>query len=86
MDALKLTKSAVDSTKQTVVKVYEKMKAPTPRWAKICRNAGIVLTAVGTGVIAAPAIFPAAIVSAGAYLVFGGTVATAIFQGFKKTE
>jgi len=79
---MKVFKTTVDGAK----KVYNNMKAPTPRWAKILRNVGIVLTAIGTGIAAAPALFPAAVVSAGAYLIIGGSVSSAIFQSVKKTE
>lgn len=62
---------------------YENYTSPTPKWARHIRNAGIIAGALGGGILAAPALFPAAVVSIGGYLVFGGSVATAIFQGFK---
>lgn len=78
--------TAIRKTKELAYQVMDNYKSPTPRWAKICRNSGILLTAIGGGIVTAPALFPAALVSLAGYMIVGGTVATGIFQGFKKTE
>lgn len=65
-------------------KYYENAKAPTPRWAKWAGNGGIVLTAIGTGLLTG-GIAPGLAVL-GKWLIFGGTVSKLIFQGFKKSN
>jgi len=76
----------IQNAKKATRQYIDNCKYPTPRWAKILRNIGITVSAIGGGIIAAPALFPAALVSLGGYLVLGGTIATGIFQGFKKTQ
>lgn len=79
-------KTTLNSTTNYIKDYPVNFTKSTPKWAKVCRNIGIVCTAIGGGIISAPVAFPAVIISAAGYLTFGGTVATLLFQGYKKTE
>lgn len=56
----------------------ERIKAPTPKFFKKIRNAGLLLGAVGGSMLAAPVALPAALVSIAGYLATAGMVATAV--------
>lgn len=58
--------------------------APVPTWAKIVRNVGIIIGALGANILSSPALFPAELVAAATYMVWGGNLAAFIAQGFKK--
>lgn len=60
--------------------IKERVKAPTPRFFKKLRNAGIAVAAIGTTVVAAPVALPALLVKIAGYLVVAGTVTTTICQ------
>lgn len=60
--------------------IKERVKAPTPRFFKNLRNAGIALAAIGTSVVAAPVALPALLVKIAGYLVVAGTVTSTICQ------
>lgn len=62
------------------MEIIERAKAKTPKFFKKVRNIGLVLTAIGTGIIGAPVALPAAIVGIGGYLILGGSVAAGIAQ------
>lgn len=61
-------------------KVIERMKEPTPKFFKILRNVGLVLTAVGGVLATAPVAIPAVIVTAAGYLAVAGGIASAVSQ------
>ncbi len=56
--------------------LIERSKADTPPFFM----AGLILTAVGGALVAAPIALPAAIVTAAGYLVVAGSVVTAVSQ------
>ncbi len=72
--------------KSNSLNLVERVTAPTPKWFKIIRNIGIVLTAVGGAILAAPVALPAAVVSIAGYVMLGGTVASAIAQTAMQTD
>ena len=72
--------------KSNSMNLVERVKAPTPKWFKIIRTIGIVLTAVGGAIIAAPVAIPAVLVTVAGYAMLGGTVATAIAQTAMQTD
>ena len=61
-------------------KVIDRMQAPTPKFFRILRNAGIALTAVSSVLATAPVALPAAIVTVAAYLAVAGGIASAVSQ------
>lgn len=60
--------------------LIQRIEAPTPKWFKIIRSAGLVLSAIGGALVAAPVALPATLVSIGGYLLLGGSLASAIAQ------
>jgi len=66
--------------------VIDRAKAPTPKFFKVLRTVGICLAAAGGAIIAAPVVLPAAVVSAGGYILVAGTVLGAVSQVAKKEE
>ena len=59
-------------------KVIERMKEPTPKFFKILRNMGLVLTAVSGVLATAPISLPAAVVTVAGYLTVAGGIASAV--------
>jgi hypothetical protein len=58
----------------------ERVLAPTPKFWKKVQRIGILLTAIGTVVVTAPVALPAAIITAGSYVAFGGGLIAAMSQ------
>ncbi len=47
--------------------VVKRAKAPTPKFFKKLRMIGLVITALGGSILAAPVVLPTAIITAGGY-------------------
>ena len=60
--------------------------AKTPPFFKKLRTIGLVVAAVGTTIVASPVTIPAAIVTAGGYLILGGSIMTAVSQAAVSEE
>ena len=61
-------------------KVIQRIQAPTPKFFKMIRNAGLLLTAVGGVIATAPVSLPAVVITAAGYLAVAGGIASAISQ------
>jgi hypothetical protein len=61
-------------------------RSETPPFFKKLRAAGLVLTAVGGALVAAPVALPAALVTIGTYMALGGTIMSAVSQLAVKEE
>lgn len=61
-------------------KVIERIQEPTPKFFKMIRNIGMVLTAIGGVIITAPVSLPVVVVSVAGYLTVAGGIASAISQ------
>ena len=66
--------------------IIKRAKAPTPDFFRKIRNAGMVLTAAGGAIIAAPVAIPIAITAAAGYIIVAGGVLTAVSQVTVKGE
>ena len=66
--------------------VLQRAQAPTPKFFRILRVIGLSLAAAGGILVAAPVALPAAIISAGGYLIVAGSVATAVSQVTVKSD
>ena len=66
--------------------LLERLCEPTPKFFKKLRAIGLILAAAGGVLVAAPRALPAAVVTAGGYLIVAGSVATAISQAVTTTE
>lgn len=78
----------IDKAKEIGKQAINTYFSDTPKWAKIVRFTGIILTAVGasllqTNPITAP-IGLAVLIPYANYIVYGGTLASLIAQGFQK--
>lgn len=60
--------------------IVSRIQEPTPKWFKIIRSTGLILSAVGGVLVAAPLALPATLVTIGGYLLLGGTLASALSQ------
>jgi len=60
--------------------IFERIKAPTPRFFRALRNIGLTLAGIGTVLLTAPVTLPAVLVTVGGYMVTAGGVATAVSQ------
>lgn len=58
----------------------QRWKAPTPKFWKKVQRLGIVMTALGTAFATAPVALPAAVITAGAYIAFGGGLIATMSQ------
>ena len=63
-----------------IMKLVERMKAPTPKFFRVLRNVGLALAAAGGAIITAPIALPVAIVTVAGYLAVAGGVMTAVSQ------
>lgn len=66
--------------------VIRRGKAKTPPFFKKLRKMGLIVTALGGALVAAPVALPAVIVTAAGYLVVAGSVLTAVSQVAVKEE
>lgn len=61
-------------------KVIERIQEPTPRFFKMIRNIGLLLTAVSGVIATAPVSLPAVMTTVAGYLAVAGGIASAISQ------
>jgi hypothetical protein len=76
----KTVKMKTAGKKGLVKTLVERSKADTPPFFKKLRLIGLILTAIGGAVVAAPLALPGAVVTAAGYLVVAGSVASAVSQ------
>ncbi len=67
------------------MKVRDRIKAPTPRFFRTLRNAGLILAAIGGALISAPVTLPVGLVTLAGYAIVAGGVASAVSQTVTKT-
>lgn len=60
--------------------LFQRIKAPVPKFYKKLRMLGLILAATGGVLVAAPYEIPQFLVIIGGYLIVAGAVATAISQ------
>ena len=65
---------------QDSISLVERIKASVPKFFRVIRNVGLVLTAVGTTILTGGAALPAVITTVAGYLVTAGAVAAAVSQ------
>jgi len=70
----------------TNLSLMERVKAPTPKWFRYIRNAGIMLTAVSTAIATMGIGLPPIMITISTYCAVGGAVATAVAQTAVDTE
>lgn len=60
--------------------IFQRAKAPTPKFFKVLRTVGLSLAAIGGSLLAAPVALPVALVTAAGYLTVVGGVIGAVSQ------
>ncbi len=60
--------------------IFQRAKAPTPKFFKVLRTVGLSLAAIGASLLAAPVALPVALVTAAGYLTVVGGVIGAVSQ------
>lgn len=60
--------------------IFQRAKAPTPKFFKVLRTVGLTLAAVGGVIVAAPVALPAAVVTIAGYLTVAGGVISVVSQ------
>lgn len=63
-----------------MMNVLERAQAPTPKFFKVLRSAGIIIATIGGAILTAPISLPATLISIGGYLTVAGGVISAISQ------
>jgi len=66
--------------------IIKRMQAPTPKFFRVLRTAGIALAAAGGALLAAPVALPAALVTIAGYVAVAGSVMTAVSQATVEKE
>lgn len=61
-------------------KILNRASAPTPKFFKVLRAAGLALAAVGGTILAAPIVLPVIVTTVGGYAAVAGGVLTAVSQ------
>lgn len=65
--------------------IIRRLKAPTPRFFRRIRNAGLLLTGIAGAIATAPVALPASVITAAGYLALAGAIAGAVSQTAVKT-
>jgi uncharacterized membrane protein HdeD (DUF308 family) len=60
--------------------IFQRAKAPTPKFFKVLRTVGLSLAAIGGSLLAAPVALPVALVTVAGYLTVVGGVIGAVSQ------
>ena len=60
--------------------IVKRAAAPTPKFFRILRNVGLILAAIGGGILTAPVSLPVGLVTVGGYIVVAGGVLSAVSQ------
>lgn len=66
--------------KNKIMKITDRVKAPTPKFFKVLRNIGLALAALGGTLLAAPIALPVVVTTVGGYLAVAGGVVSAVSQ------
>jgi uncharacterized membrane protein YeiH len=66
--------------------IFQRAKAPTPKFFKILRAVGLSLAAIGGSLLAAPVALPAGLVAVAGYLTVAGGVIGAVSQTAVENE
>ena len=61
-------------------KVIKRIQEPTPKFFKMIRNIGLLLTAVSGVIATAPIALPTSVIAVAGYLAVAGGIASAISQ------
>ncbi|SDD37610.1 hypothetical protein SAMN04488104_106514 [Algoriphagus faecimaris] len=63
-----------------LTEIKERAQAPTPKFFRILKRAGLIIAAVGTAVITAPGSVPAVLAAYAGHAITAGTILVSISQ------
>jgi len=66
--------------KLCIMKIIERIKAPSPKFFRILRRIGLAMLAISGTIVAAPLVLPAGVVAVAGYLAVAGGVVSAVSQ------
>ena len=66
--------------KVKIMKIVERIKAPTPKFFKLLRSIGLVLLAISGTIVAAPIVLPVTVITVAGYMAVAGGVISAVSQ------
>ncbi len=66
--------------KVKIMKIVERIKAPTPKFFKILRSIGLALLAISGTIVAAPIVLPVTVITVAGYMAVAGGVISAVSQ------
>jgi hypothetical protein len=66
--------------------IKQRVKAPTPKFFKKIRNAGLTLAAISATILTAPVAIPLVLIKVAGYMAVAGGVASAISQTATSVE
>lgn len=72
--------------KKDSLNIVDRVTNETPKWFKLVRNVGLVLTALSGTLLAAPIGLPATVLTVAGYLALGGAIASAVAQTAVKID
>ncbi len=67
-------------------KIVQQVQEPTPKFFRIIRNFGLVLTGISGAIITAPIAIPAMLVTAAGYMALAETIASLVSQTAVENE
>ena len=72
--------NSIPAYKPPTPTLIQRLTAPTPKFFKTVRTIGLVIGAIGAGILASPLALPVAVVSVGGYLALAGGIITTVAQ------
>ena len=72
--------NSIPAYKPTKPTLIQRLTSPTPQFFKTVRTVGLVIGAIGAGILASPVALPAMVISIGGYLALAGGIITTVSQ------
>ena len=72
--------NSIPAYKPTKPTLIQRLTSPTPQFFKTVRTVGLVIGAIGAGILASPVALPALVISIGGYLALAGGIITTVSQ------
>ena len=67
-------------------KIVRRVQEPTPKFFRMIRNVGLILTGISGAILTAPIALPATLVTAAGYMALAGTIASVVSQAAVENE
>ena len=67
-------------------KIVQRVQEPTPKFFRIIRNFGLLLTGISGAIVTAPIALPVLLVTVAGYMALAGTIASVVSQTAVENE